>query len=795
MARNVEFNFRKGGGSSVELMFGAVSLQPTMLHSVGTSAVIPAPSKFDLIAGLATATNVAPSPDPVDGKVAWAYKVVVSDRHGRTFEFLVGVPDGVPPINFVDLPTYTETQAPAFGVGPAGPAGAAATVAVGTVSSGASPAVVNSGTSTNAVLDFTLQQGPVGPAGVGLPAGGTALQYVRKNAGNTTTEWATLDKSSVGLGNVDNTSDADKPVSTATEAAISAMSDGLDANVKVLAEDTGSVLGGFLDGKFMLKDSIVFNVLDHGAKGDGTTNDTEAVRALLLAVPEGSLVCFPNTGNPYMMGKLYAREGTYLYFTPGVVIKRMGATFGVINVNLDNSSPLKDTADPYSGHGNITIDGGIWDGNIIAESYVPGGYNCHHFLAAKNITVKNATVKDVVTNHGIDINGIKHMRVENCKFIGYKDATVEQNRQYTEAVQYGPVSEDPAGSWPWVVYANGSPSRDIVVRDTYFGASGTVGSQAWPTGFGNHSALWAENEAQNGQILLENNTFEGCTYLGVTIYTYNNVKVRDNTFYNCKAGIRANNFTTSQRWDSGTSQFVVAPSRVRNKDQSYINNTFYDSVDFDISVLGTALSGVDGAWDLIEQVVIENNTRVRTVAGRSTGQFIRVIIAKDVQIVGNNGGHSSSGIDVGSVEGVQVLNNKIRNTLGYGIIVSNSSSPGEGLLGIVEAIVTSNQVSQAGSHGIGVNGYVGFTISSNRVYNNARVSSGAGILFSGSDKGLVEGNSVTCTSLPFAVNGIQGSGSTNTNITYDNRVEGTTNKMASFTGSGTVYGDIVYTVV
>lgn len=50
-------------------------------------------------------------------------------------------------------------------VGPQGPAGKAATIQIGSVTSGVAPAVTNSGTETDAVLDFVLQQGPQGPAG------------------------------------------------------------------------------------------------------------------------------------------------------------------------------------------------------------------------------------------------------------------------------------------------------------------------------------------------------------------------------------------------------------------------------------------------------------------------------------------------------------------------------------------------------------------------------------------------------------------------------------------------------
>lgn len=65
------------------------------------------------------------------------------------------------------------------------------------------------------------EQGTQGPAGQGVPMGGTTNQALTKNS-NTDfdTEWTTIDKAFVGLGNVDNTSDLNKPISTATQAAL-----------------------------------------------------------------------------------------------------------------------------------------------------------------------------------------------------------------------------------------------------------------------------------------------------------------------------------------------------------------------------------------------------------------------------------------------------------------------------------------------------------------------------------------------------------------------------------------------
>ena len=62
--------------------------------------------------------------------------------------------------------TVTLVSGGGGGTGPQGPAGKAATIQIGSVTSGAAPAVTNSGTETNAVLDFVLQQGPQGPQGL-----------------------------------------------------------------------------------------------------------------------------------------------------------------------------------------------------------------------------------------------------------------------------------------------------------------------------------------------------------------------------------------------------------------------------------------------------------------------------------------------------------------------------------------------------------------------------------------------------------------------------------------------------
>lgn len=165
---DVLIDARRGAGSSLEILYGTVTWKPTLTHSRGTSIVLPAPTTYDLVDGQVVATNVQPTPEPVAGQIEWAYEVTFKDRHGKTYSFLVGVPDSTSQVNFISLPRYFETKPPLFGAGPKGDPGESATVAVGTVTGGTTAQVNNSGTSTDAVLDFVLPQGPQGPKGDGV---------------------------------------------------------------------------------------------------------------------------------------------------------------------------------------------------------------------------------------------------------------------------------------------------------------------------------------------------------------------------------------------------------------------------------------------------------------------------------------------------------------------------------------------------------------------------------------------------------------------------------------------------
>lgn len=102
-----------------------------------------------------TSTSTCTAP-----QTGWAYLCGQKNTSGVT-SISMSVDGG----SYITLPAQG-TPGPAGAAGAAGVAGTAATVKVGTVTTGTPASVTDTGTSSAAVLNFVLPQGPAGPAGV-----------------------------------------------------------------------------------------------------------------------------------------------------------------------------------------------------------------------------------------------------------------------------------------------------------------------------------------------------------------------------------------------------------------------------------------------------------------------------------------------------------------------------------------------------------------------------------------------------------------------------------------------------
>lgn len=196
-------------------------------------------------------------------------------------------------VNPADVPTFGQLQAydaaaAASATAAAGSATAAAQSAIdaanasrltaGTVTTsapGSAAAVAITGLAGAQVVNFTIPRGAVGATGPGVPTGGTTAQALLKiDGGDYNTQWTTLTKALVGLANVDNTADLDKPISTAQAAGLVGKTASTGAAVMpagTTAERPGVPAPGYLRYNATLNQFEGYSSLGWGSIGGGAS--------------------------------------------------------------------------------------------------------------------------------------------------------------------------------------------------------------------------------------------------------------------------------------------------------------------------------------------------------------------------------------------------------------------------------------------------------------------------------------------------------------------------------------------
>jgi hypothetical protein len=229
-------------------------------------------------------------------------------------------------------------------------------------------------------------------------------------------------RTNLGLGNVTNTADADKPVSTATQTAlnlkapiasptftgtVSGISKGMVGlgsadNTADLDKPLSTAAITALAAKVPRGDLAV-NVLDHGAVGDGTTDDTSALNAAITAALAAKRPLFLPALNYKVTAALTTISGPLTITGHGATITQTTTTAGVLVIA---ASDIRVEGLKFAGPGGTTSASGLPKA-IRAE-----GSSAAAYLA--RIAIEDCHITGF-RGYGIYAQWVQELTVRRCK--------------------------------------------------------------------------------------------------------------------------------------------------------------------------------------------------------------------------------------------------------------------------------------------------------------------------------------------------------------------------------------------
>lgn len=405
-----------------------------------------------------------------------------------------------------------------------------------------------------------------------------------------------------------------------------------DASLRTgLSKPDGSSLIGYGDNT--LYSSLFNTAAKYGAVGDGITDQASKINAALSDSKGKKLYI---AAGIYLVGSpIKIPSNCHLIMDPACVIKRMSYSQNIVLMNDSDG-----VSGGYSANENITIEGGVIDGNyyhINSECTLVGiGH-------ATNISIKNVSFINAGGRwHALELNGVSRANVEGCYFFNGGG-----NSDSGEALQLDLMSSSNNDVFPWFGPYDNTFCTDIVIRNNYF--------DNWATGVGSHTSL------------------SGATLV--------NLKVLDNTMNVSRLGVSI----------IGWSGAVISRNRIVYKKMAgYDDNDDFKGIVIIPSPNKTNSDVLISSNHIIyeKQLVNTNNSRGIFTASNTTeaaGRYQNVMIDSN-EVRGSFRAH----ISADNCASVSITSNRINQLGTYG---SGVNYAGISCFGSDACVVNNNQVS------------------------------------------------------------------------------------------------------
>lgn len=249
------------------------------------------------------------------------------------------------------------------------------------------------------------------------------------------------------------------------------------------------------------------------AVGDGVADDTVAIQTALSA---GGHIYLPGGTYSVPGAPLRIKERTRLELAPDARILRAGAA-GL----LRNRWP-DDGFGAYSGRGDLLIEGGVWDMAGGKPGVTTSSASAISLAHAENVVIRDTTILNVPGWHGLDLLGLRNVRVEGVRFLGFRDDP--DDGQMREAIQIDGTFASYSGD---CAPFDSTPCDGVMIRDCWFAASDEL--PAPQRAVGSHGYIADVTGHEHSHITITGCTMTGCTDRAVYAWCWVESSIHDNT--------------------------------------------------------------------------------------------------------------------------------------------------------------------------------------------------------------------------------------------------------------------------